>query len=226
MFSFSLITKKNLASISIIVVACLLLPACITTSAKSYTDPDYVNYKPKKIVVSSISDDFEFNTKLEKQIIEKISRKGIEGVSYLDIFAPTRTYTSDQVFNKLMDLDITSLLVISPNSDASQSEVAFIQSYSTSTATANAYSTSGGNVYGSAYGTSNTMSVPMKNKTRQFTSEAKLYDSKTQKVAWLIQTKTAAQGWLYVGDGSLISDISSEIVSKLIKDLHLSKSVK
>lgn len=195
--------------IYILVIATLFLTGCVSTNVRDFTDPDYMGFQSKKLLIESPSHLIEesFSNEL----------KNIDVVYYLSssIFIPTRTYTTKDKLKIMKDKGFDSLLTINISGDHQSSNVV---GYNTNSY-ASAYSTGYGNAYAS--GTSTT--IPIVAHNRNSKAQAKLYEVKTGRVIWVGNLDTSAQGSLYMSNSTTADSIAEEAVVSLLKKGHLKK---
>ena len=188
----------------------LVLPAYAfrSTHFESFTDPDYTGYKPMKLVVIVVSGDLETVRQVEAKLSEAFQAHGVEAVSGLQLFPPTRPIESYDVFGILASHGIESALVIEPGerkSDVfyggSTSTTTFNGNQATTTTTPQAYQSS------SAHFTASLLALGAnRDSTRK---------------AWYAQIETDASGWIFVSKKGNVKSTVKSIVQGLDADGHL-----
>ena len=76
----------------------LLSPAAFafrSTNIESYTDLDYRDYRPKKVVVLVINASNEMRRDIEKRLGETLGALGVQAVPQRELFPPTRTWSQE-----------------------------------------------------------------------------------------------------------------------------------
>lgn len=187
----------------------LFLTACISTHVRDFTDPDYVSYQSRKILIESPSHLFD----------ESFSNE-LKGVDVLyassnTIFIPTRSYTAKDKLKIMKEKGFDSLLSINISGDQQSSNVV---GYNTNSY-ANAYSYG----YGSAYASGTSTTVPIVAHNRNSKAQAKLYEVKTGRVVWVGNLETTASGSLYMSNSTTVDSMVEETVASLLVKGHLKK---
>lgn len=185
------------------------LTACISTHVRDFTDPDYISFQSKKILIETPSHLFEESFSNELKNIDVIY------ASSSSIFIPTRTYTAKDKLKIMEDKGFDSLLTINISDNHQSSKVV---GYNTSSY-ANAYSTG----YGSAYASGTSTSIPIVSHNRNSKAIAKLYEVKTGRIIWVGNLDTSASGALYMSTSTTVDSMVEEIVVSLLKKRHLKK---
>lgn len=150
----------------------------------SYKDPAFKDKNFKKILVSSTFADLSIKQTTEETFVKELKVRNIEAVCAINIIAPTRKYTSDEIKAILKDNGIDGVLFVNPVEDNQDK-----QSYSTQCF---AYSDRGVNC--------STSSV---SNSKYFTRKFKIV---------LTDSATDANAWLY--DFDLIGGISYPTISE------------
>src|SRR4051812_45908533 len=66
-----------------------------STDIEGYTDPDYKEYHPKKVLVMVLNADHEQRKQIEERLIESFSDFGVQAVPERSLFPPTRDWTPE-----------------------------------------------------------------------------------------------------------------------------------
>lgn len=193
----------------------LLASGCISSSVKGFTDPDYVGYKPKKILVLMP----EGFSKAFKSQIEIFTTT--EAVTKNDLFLPTRTYTDKKLLDIINENNIDATLSISVESDNSSTSVSSYQTYTNATAQ---------NIGNTTTATGTTTTVPVTTSQRKSSAKIKLNslaainNSETQTV-WIGSVNTSAKGDIYTDSASTMNSMAKETVQELIRAGHLDRKI-
>ena len=192
-----------------IVLSSLLImtTGCISTSVKDFTDPDYIAFTSKKILIDAT------NPLFDEAFKNKLKNIDVEYLSTNSLFLPTRQYTSEGKVKIIKENDFDSYLVINIESDDSSRRVVAYQS----TSTVNAYSTG----YGNAYATGSSSTVPITSHKRHTGATAKLYDVKNGRMVWTADINTSASGALYMSNSDTVYSMVKKIISSLVAKGHL-----
>lgn len=185
----------------------IMTTGCISTSVKDFTDPDYITFTSKKLLLDAT------NPLFDEAFKNKLKNIDIEYLSTNSLFLPTRKYTSEDKVKIIKEKGFDSYLVINIESDDSSSRVVAYQTSST----ANAYSSG----YGNAYATGSSSTVPITSHRRQTGATAKLYDVKTGRMAWTADINTSASGALYMSNSGTVYSMVKKIIASLLAKGHL-----
>jgi hypothetical protein len=179
-----------------------------STDIESFTDPDFVGFMPKKVVVLVASDDLNVARLVETPLIEALAERGVEAHSGLDLFPPTRPIESYDMHGMLKARGIDSAILIAPSGRSTGS----YQGPSTATT----------NISGN---TATTTVTPQVIQTSDASFEARLLAlgdvPETTRVAWQAQIQTSASGWIFVSKKGDAKGAVRAITRALSEDGHL-----
>lgn len=203
----------------IVLVIFLVQPAEAFRSTKqqSYTDPDYVGFKPKTILLVVESGNFEIREKIEERISAELEKYGITTLIYNDIFPPTRDWSPDDRSKAYERHSIDSGLIIKEGASSSVVIPMATQTYSTATA----YASSNG-TYGSGQSTSYNL-FGAKSKAN---FSAVLFIPSANRVAWYCDILVKAAGTLFVSDKGDAKGAVNGIIDGLKESGHIEKKKK
>jgi len=204
-----------------LVRALFLLLACATavsvqafrsTDFESFTDPDFVGYRPARVIVVVEGADFQLSREIEKRFIDELRERGVEGFPAMEIFPPTRPIESYNVLDELAKRMIDSALVVSSGERASNVTQFGAQTNTTV------------NVYGNqATASSSTTPMISASSRAEFTASLLAFGpDASSRTAWFAQVLVKASGTFFVGNNK--SDAKGAvrgILQGLIKDGHL-----
>lgn len=184
-----------------LLLACFVLlsgPALAFRSVdvESYSDPDYTNYQPKKVMLVVNEASQEMRTEIQERLVKELKRKGVVAVPERDVFPPTREYTPEDRAKVLESQSIDSVLVVSVGASASSMIPVATNTYGTVHGSATPTSSGGYNVSGTTAGTSQNL-YAAKSKSE---FSAVLLDAKQGRVAWYADVQVKAAGMLFVGE--------------------------
>lgn len=186
----------------------LVLTGCITTQIKGYTDPSYQGREYRHVIVAAPDASFNFRELLEGETVAKLQAVGIEAVSDIALFPPTREWNSDQVHHTLSEMGVEAGILISLAGTASSDDV--IGYHSTGSATS----------YG-GYTSARATTIPMRAISRSTGTRVTLQDIKSGETVWIGDARTDAGGFLFVGDKATAASMASKIVNTLKAQGHL-----
>ena len=171
-----------------------LLSGCISSSVKGFTDPDHVNFKPKKILML-MSD--RLGEAYKRNVMQLTNA---EAISRNDLFLPTRTYSEEKKAEIIVENNIDAILSLDMTGDRASNNVTSYQTYSNTT------------------GTSTT--VPVTTARRNSSAKVKLYKA-GRGVAWVGTISTTARGSLYTNSDSIMDSMAENTIKELIRVGHL-----
>lgn len=111
--------RYRLLVMSLVLTLMLHAAGCATTDIESFVDPDFRSATFHRILVSPSYDDLQMRATLERQMVAALKARGCDAVGALDVFAPTREFTDEQLYDKLtaggfdavMHIDLTDAYV-------------------------------------------------------------------------------------------------------------------
>ncbi len=185
-----------------------IFSSCAKTSITSFKDPQITNDKLKRILVIGTNLTLPSRQKLEERAVIKLSDNGITGISSIELFLPTRSYTESEVLAILEQNNIDALLILEL-SDAYSQQVYIPESYSSS---------SKGTVVGNQVNINTTTYKHggyYLNKPRVFFN-LKLISAKNGSTLWIGNSKTA--GNAFADEDVLFDSLSESAVKQLHQD--------
>lgn len=187
----------------------IALPSCIKTKLRDFTDPDFISFTVKKLLVVTPSQEFD------DIFIQTLAKKNIDVSAnrFSDAFLPTRKYNKEEMLDIIKSNGYEATINITIAGDQSSSQVI---SYMTNSS-AQVYSTG----YGNAYATGQSTAIPITARNRNTASKAELYNPITQRKIWVADLNTEASGALYVQNDDTMKSISEETINSLLKRRHL-----
>ena len=105
-------TVMNRMKSIVLLVFALIITNCTHTSVVSFTDPDARNKLYNRIAVVADSDDLSDRLTIETKMVKTLRHNGVDAVSSLSLFPPTREFTVEQenvIFN---DNSVEALVII------------------------------------------------------------------------------------------------------------------
>lgn len=200
------------ASAAILLISSLLLcgtaHAFRSTEAKSYTDPDYKEYIPKRVVLIVQNTSNEMRKEIEHRAQEALHEKGITVIFYRDLFSPTRDWGKADhaaVFAR-EGIDSSFIISLGVRSEFVSPMAAF-----GTTNISNAYGT----------GTASTTTVMINSAKSKAEFSAVLIDIANARTAWYADITISAGGTLFVGANKDARAAVDGLLEELVKEGHL-----
>jgi len=187
-----------------------------STKHESFTDPDYLNYQPRKIVLVVENTDNETRAAILKKIQKKFEKFGVTVVGYRNLLPPTRNWTPEDRAAIYEREGIDSVLVVTAGASASSVMHIATQSFGTTKVSGSTF----GNTF-NATGQSNTTSYNIYSVKSKADFSAILLDVSNSRIVWYVDVRTKAGGYLFVGDKRDGKAVAKEIIKALEDDGHI-----
>jgi len=203
------------------VLFCLSVPAQAFRSidVQSFTDPDYVGFQPKKVVVMVVGGTHEVTSEILERVTAQLAKKGIQAFPARSLFPPTRTWTEADQAAIYEKNEIDSGLIVTVGASASQIIPIATQTYGSANVFGNVNSSGSFNAQGTSSATSyNIMSAKSK---AEFS--AVLLDIKKNRTVWYADVLVKASGTLFVSEKGDAKGVVNGIMGGLEDDGHVSK---
>lgn len=181
-----------------------------STDFESYTDPDYVGYRPTRVLLTIVGDDAGMRRTILERIAEELEKQGLTVFDERDLFTPTRQWRPEERSAVFAERRIDAQLTISVGASAASAIPMLINSYSSFAATA-----------GSAAGTTTSYPVYATRSTAQFSGV--LLDLKEHRVAWYADVFTKAAGTAFVGAKGDAKGAAKGVIDGLEAGGHIGK---
>jgi len=202
-----------------------------STNAESFTDPDYRDFRPRKIVLIVLNAPNDARQVIEEHLVDQLADFDVVAVKERDLFPPTREWTAEARAKIAADNDIDSSLIVAVGASSASIQSVGRQIFATTnisgTVTANSTLTSPNTVTtnGTFRGTANTNSTSYDIVAARSTAEfsAVLVDVSTSRTAWYADVTTKASGTLFVGGKGDAKGAVRGVIDALVEDGHLSK---
>ena len=186
---------------------------------QSFTDPDYVGFQPKKVVVMVVGGSHEVTSEILERVTEQLAKKGIQAFPARSLFPPTRTWTEADQAAIYEKNEIDSGLIVTVGASASQIIPIATQTYGSANVFGNVKSSGSFNAQGTSSATSyNIMAAKSK---AEFS--AVLLDIKKNRTAWYADVLVKASGTLFVSEKGDAKGVVNGILEGLEDDGHVSK---
>lgn len=202
-----------------------------SVKAESFTDPDYKNFRPAKMVVIVFNATNDVRMILEDRLLDKLKDYGVEGVEERELFPPTREWTPEMRAQILADNGIESVLMVAVGASSSSVRTVGRQTFGSTNVSGNVVATSTVarpntvNTRGTYSGTANSNSTSYDIVAARSKADfsAVLLDAASTRTAWYADVTTKASGTLFVGDKGDAKAAVKGIIDALADDGHLSK---
>lgn len=221
---------------SVLLLICGLLFSQIalafrSTHVESFTDPDYKDFHPKKVLVMVREATNESRVQIEQRLIDKLAEFGVVGVKERDLFPPTRDWTPEARREILTKYDIDSSLIVAVGTSSASIRKVGSQTFGSTTYSGNVNATStrtgpnsvstNGTVGGTANTNATSYDVFAANSKADFS--AVLIDVTNGRTAWYADITTKAQGTLFVGEKGDAKGAVKGVIEGLLNERHLAK---
>lgn len=187
-----------------------------STKQESFTDPDYIGYRPATVVIMVIAEDGETRMEIEKRLTKELEKLGIVVYRQIDLFPPTREW-SEEAQLEIYDKHKIEAGLIATVGASSSSVIPVATQTNSSTNVFGTYN----NGYVNAQGTSSSTSYNIYNAKSKAQFSAVLLDLRANRVAWYVDVFTKAQGTLFVGSKGDAKAAVKGIIEGLEEDGHV-----
>lgn len=202
-----------------------------STNVESFTDPDYKDFRPKKVVVMVRNAPNEVRSEVEERLIDKLSDFGVVALKERDLFPPTRDWTPEARSEILKKNGVDSSLIVVMGASSASIQNLGTQTFATTNVngTLNATSNRAGpntvNTTGTVQGTAttNTTSYNLVVAHSKADFSAVLIDIATARTAWYADITVKAHGTAFVSDKGDAKGAVKGVMEGLEDDGHLSK---
>ncbi|WP_158671541.1 hypothetical protein [Bradyrhizobium guangdongense] len=214
-----MVSAKQFVSLA---AAAIGLSGCITTSMQGYADKQ-LPAKPINHVIAYVAGPNPLVSKIQLSIAEEAKKRGVVAGDALQLFPPTRTYTSAEIQRGLAGDGVDGVLIINVGDTGVQQQYAgtiFSGQYSGSSSASGTVSTVGNvsavSLNGVSSGTMTATATPVYRYRRQTMFTARLLEASSGRNLWVGNGQVNAGGLLFVGDGSS----ASTSVAAIFEDLQ------
>ena len=196
----------NLRQGALLAAAVLMVAvAGCSTTASGIKNPNYANRTLSDAAVLVVNSDLDLGLKLEKDLVSQLEANHITAIGITkEVQFVTNESERAALRKRLVDSGVKEVVYVALG-DISQSDIAGYQL----TGTANAY---GNTAYSSG------SAIPVRTFTRDMTISCRIDDLSSRKTIWKGASRRHAQGLLFIGDGSMISNAVTGLVDELKKE--------
>lgn len=212
-------TARQLGVAALLVMVCSSASAFRSTDVESFTDPDYKDYQPKKIMLVVENASQEMRSEIEERLAKSLQKKGVQVVPNRKVFPPTRDYTPEDKGKILQAENIDSALVISIGANSSSVRAIATQTYGT-TQTRGSVNSSGGF---NAAGNTNSSSYNIYAASSKAEFSAVLFDVVMNHTAWYADIQVKAKGTAFVSEKGDAKGLVGAVIEGLENDGHITK---
>ena len=199
----------------LLLVAILLLASSShsfrNTESESYTDPDFLGYKPERVLLLCENISQEARKAAEKRLIKALGKAGVVATRYYDLFPPTRKWGEDARIKRMEEESIDSILVVTGG--ASSASVIPIATQSLSSGSVYVYGNSA-----SYSGSATSYNVAVPKSRAEFSAVLFTRDAR---VAWYADIVSKASGKLFVSDRGNGKGAAIGVIRALVRDGHI-----
>ena len=202
-----------------------------STKVESFTDPEYRDFRPTKVVIMVRNAPNEVRSQVEHRLIDKLADYGVTALRERDLFPPTREWTPETRAIVLEQQGIDSSIIVAMGASSSSIQHIGTQTFAqtnvnaTVQATSTSVSPTSVNTHGTVNGTASTSATSynifMARSKADFS--AMLIDIKTARTAWYADLTVKAAGTAFVSDKGDAKGAVKGVVEALVDDGHLLK---
>jgi len=190
---------------------------------ESYIDPDFVNFKPKSLLIvvqnASRSMTMEINERTEKYF----SKKNISTSSYSQIFPPTRQWSAEEMSKRIEVQGIDGILIITVGASARSVIPIATKTFSRTNINGSVNTTNPYNNTFNANANTNSTSYNVYSAKSKAEFSAVLMETESFRTAWYADVIVKAGGTLFVSEKGDAKGVTKTIVKALEKDGHIKK---
>lgn len=209
--------------ITLALIGALLLStdaqALRSTKVDGHTDPDYVGYKPKKVLVVVHASSTEMRLITEERLVERLADFGVEAATERQVFPPTRDWTPEMRVETLSRQQFDSTLIVAAGASSSSVIPYARQTYGTANTTGQVHSTGAFNAQTNASTTSYDLVIAK--SSAEFS--AVLVENGSGNTIWYGDILTKAGGTLFVGEKGDAKASVRGVIDGLEEGGHLEK---
>lgn len=185
---------------------------------QSYTDPDFLDYRPKHLLLIVEGGSFETRQQIEERMTKEFAKRGVTVVPVRELFPPTRQWTPSAQEELIAKHGVDSRLVVTVGASASTIIPVATQTYGS----ASVYGNATGNTF-NAHGTSSSTSYNIFSAKSKAEFSAILIENSSNRVAWYADLLVKAGGTLFVSEKGDAKGLVNGVVEALENDGHLPK---
>jgi len=228
------LAKRIRSKIALLICGAVLAQSAFafrSTNTESFTDPDYKDFHPKKVLVMVRNASNDARSQIEARMIDKLAGFGVAGVKERDLLPPTREWTPEARAEILKKNGIDSSLIVAVGESSASIRKIGTQTFANTNVngTLNATSTrtgpntvsTNGTVRGTASTNATSYDLIAANSKADFS--AVLIDVSNGRIAWSADITTKAAGTLFVSEKGDAKAAVKGVIEGLVEDGHLAK---
>jgi regulator of sigma D len=193
-----------------------------STNTESFTDPDYKDFRPKKVVVMVLDASNETRSVIEDRLIDKLADYGVVAIKERALFPPTRVWTPEARAAILKANSVDSSLIVAAGSSSASIMNVGTQTYATTNVSGTVNTTGNqSNVYGTATTNATSYNLTAAHSVADFS--AVLVDVSNGRTAWYADITTKAHGMAFVSGKGDAKGAAKGVIEGLANDGHVSK---
>ena len=196
----------------------LMLPAPShafrSTKQESFTDPDYIGFQPKVVMIGVMNANLDIREAIERQLTRDLERRGITVYRERDLFPPTREWDAVQRVEVAEKFGIEAGIIVGIGSSSYDVSQFGSQTWGSATATTFGSTT---NVQGSA------TTVPFVSVKSSSSFSGVMIDVTNGRIAWTTDIFTKAGGLLFAGGKKDAKAAAKAVTKALVEKEHLPK---
>lgn len=189
-----------------------------STTQESYTDPDYLGYRPRNVVLMVVTEDTALRLEVEERLTTELAVRGLTVFRQVDLFPPTRQWSEADQLAVYDREQIDSGIIVAAGASSSSVIPYATQTYSSGRVFGN-YDSSSGSFNATGSGTSTSSTLFTAKSKAEFS--AVLLDIRSNRVAWYGDVFTKAGGTLFVGTRRDAKGAVKGIVEGLSENGHI-----
>ena len=214
--------KKIFALTAALLVALFSSPNALalrSTKVDGHTDPEYVGYKPKKVLVVVHAGTTEMRLITEERLVERLGDFGVEASTERRVFPPTREWTPEMRVEILKRQEFDSTLIVAAGANSSSVIPYARQTYGTANTSGQVHGNGAFNAQTNASTTSYDLVIAR--SSAEFSSV--LVENGSGNTIWYGDILTKAGGTLFVGEKGDAKASVRGVIEGLQEAGHLEK---
>lgn len=190
-----------------------------STKVEGHTDPDYIGYQPKKVVLVVMGASTEMRQQIDERMTKALAEYGVQVLTERQVFPPTRQWTSEQMIEILQAQGIDSSIILAVGANSSQIIPVARQTYGSANTTG--YANTNGSFSANTTGQSTSYNIVSAKSSAEFS--AILVEVGSGKTAWYGDIVTKAGGTLFVGAKGDAKASVKGVIEGLEEDGHIQR---
>lgn len=190
-----------------------------STKVEGHTDPDFIGYQPKKVLVVVVAPTTEIRLQTEERMLGRMAEYGVQASTERQVFPPTRQWTPEQRVEILSRQGFDSTLLVVSGANSTTVIPFATQTYGTANTTGQIHSN--GTFNAQTRGASTEYNLVSVRSSAEFS--AVLVQNGSGKVIWYGDIVTKAGGTLFVGERGDAKASVKGVIEGLEEGGHLVK---